>query len=108
MAFARHARGKHTNFVRQACCCCGVRCPTLCSGCDGSHCVGGRWVGAQELGARVPLIFHAAGQTHGIKSNSLVESVDIYPTLAALVCVCQCLASLLGPFQLKLLSHGFD
>jgi hypothetical protein len=34
--------------------------------------------------------------------------VDIYPTLAALVCVCQCLASLLGPFQLKLLSHGFD
>jgi hypothetical protein len=55
----------------------------------------------------VPLIFHAAGQTHGIKSNSLVESVDIYPTLAALVCVCQCLASLLGPFQLqlKLLSH---
>lgn len=37
-----------------------------------------------ELGARVPLIFHAAGQTAGIKSNTLVESVDIYPTLAAL------------------------
>jgi len=37
-----------------------------------------------ELGARVPLIFHAAGQTQGVKSNSLVESVHIYPTLAAL------------------------
>jgi arylsulfatase A-like enzyme len=30
-----------------------------------------------ELGTRVPLIFHAAGQTAGIKSNSLVESVDV-------------------------------
>ena len=37
-----------------------------------------------ELGARVPLLFHAAGQTAGIKANALVESVDIYPTLAAL------------------------
>ena len=37
-----------------------------------------------ELGTRVPLIFHASGQTTGIRSNTLVESVDIYPTLAAL------------------------
>ena len=37
--------------------------------------------GQFELGARVPLMFHAAGQTEGVKSNSLVESVDIYPTL---------------------------
>lgn len=37
-----------------------------------------------ELGTRVPLIFHAVGQTEWIKSNALVESVDIYPTLAAL------------------------
>lgn len=37
-----------------------------------------------ELGARVPLMFHAAGQETGVRSNALVESVDIYPTLAAL------------------------
>ena len=30
-----------------------------------------------ELGTRVPLIFHAAGQTTGLKSNTLVESLDI-------------------------------
>jgi len=27
-------------------------------------------------------MFHAAGQTVGVRSNALVESVDIYPTLA--------------------------
>eukprot|EP00038_Savillea_parva_P009232 m.182153 g.182153 ORF g.182153 m.182153 type:complete len:528 (+) comp15457_c0_seq1:109-1692(+) len=37
-----------------------------------------------ELGTRVPLIIRAAGQTTAIRSNTLVESVDIYPTLAAL------------------------
>jgi len=37
-----------------------------------------------ELGARVPLIIHAPGQTQQILSNSLVESVDIYPTVAIL------------------------
>ena len=37
-----------------------------------------------ELGARVPLIIRAAGQSQGIVSDQLVESVDLYPTLAAL------------------------
>lgn len=37
-----------------------------------------------ELGARVPLVFRAAGQTTPVRSNALVESVDIYPTLAQL------------------------
>jgi len=37
-----------------------------------------------ELGTRVPLIIRAAGQTSGVRSNVLVESVDIYPTVANL------------------------
>lgn len=37
-----------------------------------------------ELGTRVPLIIKAPGQSEGIKSNALVESVDIYPTVAKL------------------------
>jgi len=37
-----------------------------------------------ELGARVPLIIRAANQTANLKSDALAESVDIYPTLAAL------------------------
>jgi len=36
-----------------------------------------------ELGARVPLIFHKPGTPPG-RSNMLVESVDLYPTVAVL------------------------
>ena len=50
---------------------------------QGEHNVWGKHTNF-ELGARVPLIFHAAGQSSGVRSNTLVESVDIYPTLAAL------------------------
>jgi hypothetical protein len=36
------------------------------------------------MGTRVPLFIRAAGQKTPVRSNSLVESVDIYPTVAAL------------------------
>lgn len=32
----------------------------------------------------MPLIIRGAGQTKGVRSNALVESVDIYPTIAKL------------------------
>eukprot|EP00937_MAST-01D_sp_MAST-1D-sp2_P007964 g7964.t1 len=37
-----------------------------------------------ELGTRVPLLIRAANQTAALRTNALVESVDIYPTVAAL------------------------
>lgn len=37
-----------------------------------------------ELGARVPLIVSAPGMPQGVLSKALVESVDIYPTIASL------------------------
>ncbi|MBP89505.1 MAG: iduronate-2-sulfatase [Planctomycetaceae bacterium] len=45
----------------------------------------GLWTKANnyELSTRVPLIVSVPGQTHaGLKSNALVEFVDVYPTLA--------------------------
>jgi len=37
-----------------------------------------------ELATRVPLIIRAPGQEHTVRTNALVESVDIYPTVASL------------------------
>ena len=37
-----------------------------------------------ELGARVPLLIRAANQTAPLRTDALAESVDIYPTVAAL------------------------
>ena len=37
-----------------------------------------------ELGTRVPLIIRSVGQTKPVRSDALVESVDIYPTVARL------------------------
>lgn len=37
-----------------------------------------------ELGTRVPLIIHAPGQADGIVTDAIVESLDIYPTVAKL------------------------
>lgn len=37
-----------------------------------------------ELGTRVPLIISAPGQPAGVTSSALVESVDLYPTIASL------------------------
>jgi iduronate 2-sulfatase len=38
----------------------------------------------QELGARVPIIIRAPHMRGGVVSNLLVESVDLYPTIASL------------------------
>ncbi|MBM83316.1 MAG: iduronate-2-sulfatase [Planctomycetaceae bacterium] len=44
----------------------------------------GLWTKANnyELSTRVPLIVSAPGQSHGVKTDALVEFVDVYPTLA--------------------------